>query len=42
MIGPTKKRVQGTAGAPKPLAGYVLAMSNPYGITLDREWTEWP
>jgi hypothetical protein len=26
---------------PKPLAGYVPATSNPYGITLDREWTEW-
>jgi len=24
-----------------PLAGYVPAMSNPYGITLDREWAEW-
>ena len=23
------------------LAGYVPATSNPYGITLDREWTEW-
>ena len=23
------------------LAGYVPAISNPYGITLDREWTEW-
>ena len=22
-------------------AGYVPAMSNPYGITLDREWSEW-
>ena len=25
----------------KPLAGYVPCMSNPYGITLDREWAEW-
>ena len=22
-------------------AAYVQAMSNPYGISLDREWTEW-
>ena len=21
--------------------GYALPMTNPYGITLDREWTEW-
>jgi len=29
------------APARRPLAGYVPAMSNPYGISLDREWTEW-
>jgi len=32
------------AAAPAALsqsAGYVPAMSNPYGITLDREWAEW-
>jgi hypothetical protein len=32
------------AAAPAALsqsAGYVPAMSNPYGITLDREWSEW-
>ena len=32
------------AAAPAALsqsAGYVPAMSNPYGITLDCEWAEW-
>jgi hypothetical protein len=32
------------AAAPAALnqsAGYVAAMSNPYGIALDREWSEW-
>jgi hypothetical protein len=35
------RNVSGTVRAPKPPAGYVPAMSNPYGITLDREWAEW-
>ena len=32
------------AAAPAALsqsARYVSAMTNPYGITLDREWNEW-
>ena len=28
--------------ARSPLSGYPTAMINPYGITLDREWAEWP
>ena len=30
-----------TAAAHSPMPGYALPMTNPYGITLDRVWTEW-